>query len=156
MVRIRERLQDWREARRARHITYEGARLRAGRGAAFLDGIDPVWFWRVDAEVLEMGDGCACVLGQLHGAFLTGLSRAHLLNFTSAPRPGRSPVELGFLSVPRVCEALQEQDYEYLNQAWREEIRSRREAASRRAVRRSREAEPYDGLPEAGPEVLLP
>lgn len=123
-------LEDWREQRRARHITFAQARQRALRGATYLDEIDPDWFWHVDPDTLELGNGNACVLGHLHGSFLTGLTRLNLVSFNSPARLNLSPVEMGFLCVRGVCEALQEQDYVYLNEAWQELIRQRQEAAS--------------------------
>lgn len=146
-----ENVEDWFERRQATQITPARARERAGRGARYLDDVDPDWFWHIDPDMLELGNGHACVLGQLYGSFITGLSRVRLINFSSTPRPERSPVALGFLCLRGVCQALQEQDYEYLNQAWQEEIRSRQEVAARDSARRIRSIEPVYIPADASP-----
>lgn len=132
--RISERVHTWIEAARARKITLTVARERAARGAAYLDEVHRGWYRLIDDATLDMGNGRACVLGQLYGSFATGLRRCQIINPASEPNPFISPVHLGLLAVQRVCEPLQEQDYEYLNQAWREEIRRRREATRMRVL----------------------
>lgn len=122
---LREWLRERVEARRARRITLDGARGRAGRGAAYLDEVAPGWADAVDPWSLDLAHGNTCVLGQLHGSFSIGLGRAGLFSLSSAPRASFSPVDLGFHCIQGICEALQEQDYEYLNQAWHEEIERR-------------------------------
>lgn len=118
-------LQDQAEARRARHITLPDARVRASRGARYLDEVAPGWADDVDLWSLDLAHGSTCVLGQLHGSFSMGLGRAGVFSLSSAPRASFSPVDLGFHCIQGVCEALQEQDYEYLNHAWHEEIEKR-------------------------------
>ena len=122
---IKERVLDVLEARRARRITLTYARERAARGAAYLDQVMPGWYRRINADQLDMGNGLTCILGQLYGSFAAGLTGCHLINPSTAPRTSISPVFLGLLSVQGVCEALQEQDYENLNQAWLEEVNGR-------------------------------
>lgn len=125
--RISARVQTWIEASRARKITLASARQRAARGAAYLDDIHRGWYRRIDETTLDLGNGKACVLAQLYGSFAKGLHRSQLINASSAPHPFISPVDLGLLAVQGVCEALQEQDYDYLNQAWQEELKRRRD-----------------------------
>lgn len=103
-------------------VSWESACRRAARGAAYLDRVDPGWYRRVDVARLELADSALCVLGQRYGTFFLGLSRAGLLNLSSAPLGNRSPVDYGFLCVQNVDETLQARDYALLNQAWRAEI----------------------------------
>ena len=113
-----DRLRQWWAGRRARKVSYEDALQRARRGAAYLDGVDPGWHGRIDLVSLELASGTSCVLGQLHGEFRRGLSRARLWELSSAPRASLSPVAYGFRCVNVVDEALEARDYVYLNQAW--------------------------------------
>ncbi len=124
---FRRRLALRHEARRRAALTIDGARARAGRGAAFLDALDPGWAVRVDPGRLELADGVACVLGQLHGDYRLGLGRARVLDLSSAPVASLSPVDLGFQAVVGLGEATEALDYAYLTRAWREEVRSRSE-----------------------------
>lgn len=119
-------LRQWHAAQRVRQITPEAARQRVARGAAYLDEVDPGWWQRLDATVLELSHGQSCVLGQLHGGFEHGLSRASILNMGSAPRASLSPVALGFLCVQGVAATWQARDYALLNAAWQDEIIRRR------------------------------
>jgi hypothetical protein len=121
-------LRQWWQARRARRIRLAYAQARVQRGAAYLDEFDPGWHRRVDPYTLELSSGSSCVLGQLHGDFRMGLSRSHLINLSSAPRASLSPVSYGFQCMGDVSAAAQEQDYEYLNQAWREAVQQRHAA----------------------------
>jgi hypothetical protein len=121
-------LHRWRLRRRIRRITPERAAARVRRGAAYLDGIDPGWHRRLDPETLELADGRACVLGQLHGDYRWGLARARLLNLGSAPQASLSPVAYGFQCEGRVPPEVQACDYALLTDAWRAAIRSRRPA----------------------------
>jgi len=122
MPLLQEYIREWIERRRARKITYQQAVIRVGRGAAYLDEVLPGWHRNIDTERLCIGKGTDCVLGQLFGTFLQGLSKS-LIQEESPLR--QAPVQLGFLCIGGVCEALQEQDYEYLNQAWQEELSRR-------------------------------
>lgn len=115
----------WRTRRRIASITPAYARQRVRRGATYLDDLDPDWHRRVDPDTLELANGQACVLGQLHGDFRMGLGRAQILNLTSAPRPSLSPVAYGFQCLQRVPDAAQDRDYDLLNRAWQEAIRER-------------------------------
>lgn len=115
----------WWQARRAQRISLARARTRVQRGADYLDAFDPGWYRHVDPHTLELSSGSSCVLGQLHGDFRMGLSRSHLINLSSAPRASLSPVSYGFQCVNGVSDDAQEQDYAYLNQAWREAVQQR-------------------------------
>lgn len=46
-------------------LTMAEACLRVGRGAAWLDKVQPGWADRINVGVLNLGDTRACVLGQL-------------------------------------------------------------------------------------------
>lgn len=116
----------WQRARRARRISLEYAQTRVGRGADYLDEVDPGWHRRVDPDTLELSSGSSCILGQLHGDFRMGLSRSQLINLSSAPRASLSPVSYGFQCVSGVDDAAQDRDYAYLNQAWQAAVRQRR------------------------------
>jgi len=50
-------------------VSWEAARQRAARGAAYLDTIEPGWYRHIDLKRLELSDGAACVLGQRYGSF---------------------------------------------------------------------------------------
>jgi hypothetical protein len=122
---LKNRFLQWWRARRARRISLEYAQERVRRGATYLDDVDPGWHRRVDPTTLELSSGSSCVLGQLHGDFRMGLSRAHLINLSSAPRASLSPVSYGFQCVSDVDDMAQDRDYTYLNQAWHEAVRRR-------------------------------
>jgi hypothetical protein len=114
-----------RTARRARRITYDHALTRARRGATYLDTVDPGWNDRLDPVTLELRSGACCVLGQLHGDFRSGLTRAHLIDLSSAPGANRMPWHYGFQCNPGLDDDLADQDYAYLNLAWQAVIAER-------------------------------
>ncbi|MEP0548150.1 MAG: hypothetical protein ABJF88_14535 [Rhodothermales bacterium] len=118
-------LATYRERRRLRlalRVTLAAARVRAARGAAYLDGADDGWHTRLNTATLELADGASCVLGQLHGGFRHGLLRARVLDLSSAPLASLSPVDLGFQARRDLGEEIEALDYAYLNRAWREEL----------------------------------
>lgn len=109
-------------------VSLADARSRAARGAAFLDGTDPGWHGRLRTDTLALGDGQACVLGQLHGEFRLGLFRARVVDGSSARFSFVSPADLGFHARPALGEAEEALDYTFLTRAWREEVAHRRGA----------------------------
>ena len=121
----------WFRRQRSPKITLENARSRVARGAGYLDEVDPGWSQRIDLEALALADGRSCVLGQLHQGFRAGLGRARLFNVGSAPRASLSPVAYGFYCVQGAGPEAEQRDYAFLDRAWREEIRRRREDVSR-------------------------
>lgn len=123
-----------RRLRRVRTVNLDAARLRAGRGAAYLDEADPGWQTRLNPATLELADGARCVLGQLHGGFRSGLLRARILDLSSAPLASLSPVDLGFQARRDLGGEIEALDYAFLNRAWREAIGQRRERAVRGAA----------------------
>lgn len=127
MFRLLDSIREWWQMRRTRRITPEKVRERVDRGATYLDEVDPEWYQRVDAETLELGDGEQCVLGQMHGEFRLGLGRSHLISMSSAPRASLSPVAYGFKCVEGVPDEWQSYDYDLLNAAWTEAVRTRQE-----------------------------
>ena len=120
-----------RRARRLAALTLDAARARAGRGAALLDDGDPGWADRVDPGGLALGDGRACVLGQLWGDYRRGLGRARVIDLSSAPGRFVSPVDLGFQAVGDLGEAAEALDYALLTRAWRERVAERRTVGGR-------------------------
>lgn len=128
MLTLLERVRDWWQTRRTQQITPNAVRERVERGAAYLDDVDPGWYRRVNADTLELDDGKHCILGQLHGEFRLGLGRSHLISMSSAPRASLSPVSYGFKCVEGVSDDWQARDYELLNEAWKEAVRTRQEA----------------------------
>lgn len=114
-----------RRARRLAAVTLDAARARAERGAALLDDADPGWAARVNPATLRLGDGQACVLGQLHGEYRRGLGRARVIDLSSAPGRFVSPVDLGFQAVGDLGGAAEDLDYAFLTRAWREVIEGR-------------------------------
>jgi hypothetical protein len=139
------RLAARRRARRIAAVTLDAARARAARGAALLDDADPGWAARVDPGALHLGDGQACVLGQLHGDYRRGLGRARVIDPSSAPGRFVSPVDLGFQAVGDLGEATEDLDYAHLTRAWRDEVTHRRgvraapsDAPGRNATARAR------------------
>ncbi|HKL87741.1 MAG TPA: hypothetical protein VJ884_01975 [Salinibacter sp.] len=127
MLTLFERVRTWWKSRRTQQITPEQVRERVQRGAEYLDSVDPEWYRRVDSETLELEDGRHCVLGQLHGEFRLGLGRSHLISMSSAPRTSLSPVAYGFKCVMNVPDEWQAYDYDLLNEAWKEAVRTRQE-----------------------------
>ncbi|NNF57862.1 MAG: hypothetical protein HKN04_06440 [Rhodothermaceae bacterium] len=123
--RLRAHLAARRLARRQAAVTLDAARARVQRGAAVLDERDPGWHARISPATLELADGQACVLGQLHGDYRLGLGRARVLDFSSAPIASLSPVDLGFQANADLGEAIEALDYAFLTRAWREAIRER-------------------------------
>src|SRR5690606_28074016 len=94
LTRLLDLYAERRRLRRALTVTLDAARVRAGSGAAYLDGVDPGWHTRLNPATLELADGAQCVLGQLHGGFRAGLFRARILDLSSAPLASLSPVDL--------------------------------------------------------------
>ena len=131
-----------RRARRLAALTLDAARTRAARGAAILDTEDPGWAARVDAGALRLGDGQACVLGQLHGEYRLGLGRSRVVDLSSAPGRFVSPVDLGFQAVGDLGVAAEDLDYALLTRAWREAVAERQvgETPNPRPVRNGAEA----------------
>lgn len=119
------RLRLRRRARRLAALTADAAHARAARGAALLDDRDPGWAARVDPGALHLGDGAACVLGQLWGDYRHGLGRARVIDLSSAPTRFVSPVDLGFQAVGDLGQAAEDLDYAFLTRAWRAEVASR-------------------------------
>ena len=137
--RLRAHLAARRLARRQAAVTFDAARVRVRRGASYLDQVDPGWHGRIQSRTLELADGQACVLGQLHGDYRLGLGRARVLDFSSAPIASLSPVDLGFQAHADLGEAVEGLDYAFLTRAWREAIHKRAVAAVPDVVR-AREA----------------
>ncbi len=134
LQRLLDSYAERRRLRRALTVTLDAARARAGRGAAYLDEADPGWHTRLNPATLELADGAHCVLGQLHGGFRDGLFRARILDLSSAPLASLSPVDLGFQARRDLGDEIEALDYAFLNRAWREAIRQRREQAGRTAA----------------------
>ena len=128
LASLRTALAARRRQRLAARITPGWAAERARSGAAFLDDADPGWASRVDPDTLVLGDGQACVLGQLHGDYRRGLFRSRVLDGSSAFSRFVSPVDLGFQASGAAGAASERLDYAFLTRAWREEVRQRRSA----------------------------
>lgn len=127
LTRLIDRFGISRRLRAAGRISFDDARERVRRGAAYLDGADGGWRERIDVDRLELSDGSHCVLGQLHGDFQAGLVRSRIWDGSSAPPvrlfAGVSPADLGFHARTDAGEELADLDYAFLNRAWREELR---------------------------------
>ncbi|MEM1057266.1 MAG: hypothetical protein AAGI52_17240 [Bacteroidota bacterium] len=141
---LRLALAERRRQRIASRVSADAAAQRARAGASLLDDEDPGWAARLDSRQLELADGQACVLGQLHGDYRRGLFRSRVLNTSSAPSRFVSPVDLGFQAVSEGGPEAERLDYVFLTRAWREEIRTRTDATfaedvtqGSRATRRS-------------------
>jgi len=130
LTALRRRLAEHRLARLRAGLTLDAARERAARGAAFLDALDPAWASRVNPGRLQLSDGEACVLGQLHGDYRLGLGRSRVLDLSSAPTAYLSPVDLGFQATEGVGDAGEALDYAHLTRAWRELVTERGAPAS--------------------------
>ena len=122
---LADRLRQRRRARRLAALTLDAARARAAQGAALLDDRDPGWAARIDPGTLALGDGAACVLGQLWGEYRHGLGRARVIDLSSAPTRFVSPVDLGFQAVGDLGEAAESLDYALLTRAWRDQLAAR-------------------------------
>ena len=119
------RLRRRRQSRRLAALTLDAARGRAARGAELLDDQDPGWAARIDPGALALGDGAACVLGQLWGEYRRGLGRARVIDLSSAPTRFVSPVDLGFQAASDLGDAAEDLDYTLLTRAWREQLAAR-------------------------------
>ena len=135
-----DRLRARRRARRIAAVTLDAARARAARGAEILDDRDPGWADRIDPGSLALGDGAACVLGQLWGEYRRGLGRARVLDLSSAPTRFVSPVDLGFQAVGDLGDAAEDLDYALLTRAWRDEVARRAGVGERPTVPETRNA----------------
>lgn len=120
-------------------ITFGRARQRAARGAAYLDEVHPGWFRLVDLDALEMKSDHSSVLGQLADMLPGDTARSHP-DIYMIPAAGKL-VELGFSCIRGICEVLQEQDFEFLDQAWHDEV----------SCRQNRPAVPYYRFSVLGP-----
>ena len=127
---VLHRFAQFRRARRLAALTLDVARARARRGATLLDELQPGWAASVDPQTLALGDGQACVLGQLHGDYRRGLGRSRVVDLSSAPGRFVSPVDLGFQAVGALGAAAEALDYAHLTRAWRDEVRDRRATPS--------------------------
>lgn len=91
----------------------------ASEGAIFLDRVMPEWFWEVDVEQLNMGNGIhsyfkgGCVLAQLNPN--------HEYSSVSFGLFSMDDFELGFANY--VCSVPM---YSILTQLWQDEIHNRR------------------------------
>ena len=161
-IRLAGRLRHRRQSRRLAALTPDAARARATRGASLLDDRDAGWADRIDPASLALGDGAACVLGQLWGEYRHGLGRARVIDLSSAPTRFVSPVDLGFQAVSDLGDAAEALDYALLTRAWRGEVAARtglrgdptstppRNAASARPVAPSHHRE-TDGVDRRAP-----
>lgn len=127
------RLRHRRQSRRLAALTLDAARARAAQGATLLDDRQPGWAGRIDPATLALGDGAACVLGQLWGEYRHGLGRARVIDLSSAPTRFVSPVDLGFQAVGDLGDAAESLDYALLTRAWRDEIAGRARTEANRA-----------------------
>lgn len=90
----------WAEDLLALHASYATA-ARVDRGAAWLDTAFPGWRDRIDADRLDLGDNCDCVLGQLleahRGDEFYDLAADHADEWGSEAYPGeRWALDHGF------------------------------------------------------------
>ncbi|MEM6326162.1 MAG: hypothetical protein AAF791_03505 [Bacteroidota bacterium] len=122
---LRTALADRRRQRAASRVSAEWAARRARLGASLLDDEDPGWAHRLDASHLELADGQACVLGQLHGDYRRGLFRSRVVGASSAPARFVSPADLGFQATRAGGPEAERLDYVFLTRAWRDEIAER-------------------------------
>lgn len=74
-------------------------------GVAVLDEHVIGWRDKVDADGLDMGDPCCCVLGQVFGDFYTGIET----------------LDVGYGNAERL--GFDGDDYPALGEAWRRELR---------------------------------
>lgn len=116
-------------------LTNTQARMRVADGAAFLDSKWPEWFKAVEVNTLDMGVDCACVLGQLDGSFEKAVKKLWPENLSTRVRKVLTreghrgftwAVALGFDVPDAVFSAEREVDFDLLQNAWVEEIASRR------------------------------
>ena len=57
-------------------MTQSDATARVAKGAALLDEMRPGWAEGILLDHLQMSSVCACVLGQVYGAFYRGMQTA--------------------------------------------------------------------------------
>lgn len=103
---------------------------RAAAGAAFLDEQRPGWWLTVNGERLDMGECDACVLGQIYGDYMAGVSTLDLNAI------GNGGIEGGVLLRDSVALGFDDDSFDArigggfaaLTDAWRAEIAKRCEA----------------------------
>jgi hypothetical protein len=88
---------------------------RVATGSALLDARVPGWAHRINNATLNIASGCNCILGQLYGAYGTGLNDLKI----------NSPMLHGF-----ALNWSGEDETEDVNEAWREVVAQRRMATA--------------------------
>lgn len=101
----------------------------AARGAALLDEKNPGWADRIDLSALSMGNPDRCILGQLYGGFLTALVALDMpcqCTCFGESLPENDATSLGFEVGCTARRSSEDRAYAWLENAWRDEILSRR------------------------------
>lgn len=98
---------------------------RVAAGAARLDREWPGWWKRIDLEQLNVGDDCACILGQLEGDYLAALTTL------GEHEPHLSGFDVESVDYTNAVAELKRLDAEYdaLTAEWKRVIAARRAQA---------------------------
>lgn len=86
------------------------------KGVKKLDKKIPGWDERIDIDLLDLGSDYDCVLGQLYGSYYSGRRELEDMGVKVGEK---RMVKMGFFRESR-------HEYKSLDEAWREEILSRR------------------------------
>lgn len=104
-------------------MSLQPADVRARRGAIVLDEQVPGWTNRVDLDRLRMSSVHNCVLGQVFGGYLTGVTALGVsADVVFTDWPNAESVILGFNGAGA--------DFGRLDEAWKELILERRAQSS--------------------------
>jgi hypothetical protein len=92
----------------------------ASQGAQVLDKLQPAWWQKINTDLLAMGSGQTCILGQLYGDFVHGTKRL---------QHWKQSIECGFMLNWRsgMSEIYWTRRWNWLRDAWLQEIAARRE-----------------------------
>lgn len=107
------------------NLKAKAATAAASRGAALMDKVRKGWFWDVRVTRLDLSNGCNCIIGQVYGNYYD--HAAEVLGTDEDSCDGAKTVSkarrFGFLARANRSFGV---DYPLLDQAWANEVRTRR------------------------------
>ncbi len=111
-------------------MTLAQARRRAAKGARLLDRIfrsKQKWAHKINCKRLKMSNCGDCILGQLFGSYADGLER---IGFYARGKVSQKVCTFGFAFFnPTSSQHDRAFAYDYLQEAWEDEVKSRRTTA---------------------------
>lgn len=104
-------------------LTMEEVRSRVASGAAYLDGVRPGWWARIDVKTLNLCDEHCCVLAQTYGqAYSDAATEARIQFRSGSPFDKTEACDLGFFNEKH------DGSWKRLKAAWIDAIADRRMA----------------------------